>query len=262
MTTPTVVVISCFFGVPESLHIYPACPSPHTSFYFFTNFEPLCQVAHKAGWIPRFIDEAPLNNDPLVCALQSKRVKFLTCLKDKPDRINTTSDYILYVDHKLFMQDVHVQQLVRLHKQQAKESAVLIRFHESPHHKTVWDEVNAARAQERYARHMDKTVATLQECLSCATKQYKAETQIYNTGLLLYYKPQLHNIQPLLDQVYDACIQGQQPECQVWWALYVQKYRAWCQGIPFNDLQIVWMPPEQYAAMTHFLQQRKKSLKN
>jgi len=240
-------IISCYFGKPDSPHIYPA---PTFTCYFFTNFAPLCHIAKQAGWIPRFVD-TPLSADPLVSAIQSKRIKFLAFLRDKPDLL-PPSDYILYVDNKLFVQAAHVQQLVQLHKQQQNETktAVIIRFHECPEHKTLWDEVHAARAQERYARHMDKTIDTLQ--LALKSGEYTANTQIYNTGLLFYYRPMLHHIQPLLDQVYDACTQGQQPECQIWWALYAQKYREFCMGVPFSYLHIVWMHPYQYLAMSQY----------
>ena len=242
----TTIVISCFFGNPKSNHLYPAPNATNATCYFFTNSPLLCNAAIHVGWIPKFLHDAPLSNDPLVCALQSKRIKFLQDISMLPP-----SDYILYVDHKLFLLPEHVTQLVYMQKKPKEETvtegdAIIIRYHECPDHKTIWDEIHAARSQERYARYINTTVATLQSCFEC---DYKAETQIYNTGLLLFHRPQLSNVQPFLNQVYTACIQGKQPECQVWWALYVQKYRELCMGIPFKDLKIIWMPPEYFVLL-------------
>ena len=54
------------------------------------------------------------------------------------------------------------------------------------------------------------------------------------TGLIIYNNYQ--GIKPMIQNIYDKCMEHQQPECQIYWAIFCQEYQDRIKVIPFNDL--------------------------
>jgi hypothetical protein len=101
-------------------------------------------------------------------------------------------------------------------------------------------EVEAANYQERYKRNMDKTLELINNKIN--NNEITDKTEICNTGLILYIN--YYDVKNMLDDIYNTCINLQQPECQIIWAIYSQKYLDKIKLIDFhNVVKPTWQEP-------------------
>ena len=70
-------------------------------------------------------------------------------------------------------------------------------------------------------KNMNKTKQFIKNIL--LTKEYNENVRICATGLLIFINRE--NIKELLNNVYEKCIEHQQPQCQIYWSIFSQKYR-------------------------------------
>jgi hypothetical protein len=103
----------------------------------------------------------------------------------------------------------------------------------------IWDEVKAAKGQPRYADNMEKTTQFINDMIK--KNDISENVRICRTGLLVYnnYK----NILPMLNAIYNSCLELEQPECQIFWGLFSQKYSNHIMAIENKALNPDWVCP-------------------
>ena len=99
--------------------------------------------------------------------------------------------------------------------------------------KSVYDEIKAAMGQPRYVKNMDKTKNFIKDII--ATKEFNKNVRICNTGLLIFINRE--EIKELLNNVYQKCIEHEQPECQIYWSIFSQKYKDKIKEIKWSDIK-------------------------
>lgn len=213
----SIFIISCFFGKRE-INILPA-PLCHNCI-FFSNNRNYSELAREKGWIFEYVPKE-CSEDELKCSLQSKYIKFLIFLDDF-ERYRDFS-VIIYMDHSLEVLETHILQLL----DRDIKPSIIIREHENLSRNSVYEEVWEASAQERYALNMDKTVDFIRNLEGEFGK-------VCNTGLMLYSNDE--RIYPFLYDIYDTCIQLEQPCCQIFWSVFSPKYSDLIQMIPFQQI--------------------------
>jgi hypothetical protein len=63
-----------------------------------------------------------------------------------------------------------------------------------------------------------------------------------NTGII-FYNIINSAIFEMLNNIYDSCLKLEQPECQIFWALYSQTYSDYIKQVEFNDVNPLWKAP-------------------
>jgi hypothetical protein len=110
----------------------------------------------------------------------------------------------------------------------------LIIIRQTPSNKTsVYDEIKAAMGQARYVKNMDKTKIFIKNIIS--TKEFNENVRICNTGLLIFINRE--EIKELLRNVYDKCMEDEQPECQIYWSIFSQKHQNKIKEIKWTDIK-------------------------
>lgn len=195
--------------------VIPAKPDGAFKSVFFTNNRSLKREILNKGWEYIYIDKGIQNGESIDSSLQAKEVKFLQ-LDSKILDVLFNYKYIVYMDSRRITDKI--TELTTLCKK-----GILIRF--TPRVKnSIWDEVQEAKGQERYERNMGKTIQFIDEKLS---EEYSGNNRVMNTGVIVYKIDDLgvrDSILKLCDEVYSACIELDQPECQIFWCLFSQKY--------------------------------------
>ena len=223
------LIISCIFGNIYK-NIYSA---PNNNCFFFTNNNKIKETIVNKGWNYVFVD-FPIENFKL-SSIQSKYIKFLIFLKDYP-QFNKFNK-IIYFDHKINLTSNWLNKSIDLSKKYSNYSVII---RKTPKLKTkIWHEVTAAKGQPRYADTMNNTIDFIHNMIK--TKNIKANIRICRTGLLIYND--YTNIQPMLNQIYDSCVKLNQPECQIFWALFSQKYLSHIMTIENKILNPTWVCP-------------------
>jgi hypothetical protein len=226
-----ILIISCIFGKKFN-KTYKAPLDKNC--VFFTNNKALKDEIINNGWKYFYID-FELTDDSIISSLQSKYIKFLIFLKDFSE-YNKFSQ-IIYTDHKFNLLETHIDKLLIIHNNDPKK-CIIIR--KTPRKKTtIYDEINEAKIQKRYLKNMNDTILFIENKLN--TNQYSHNIRISNTGIIMYSN--VDSIIPLLDDVYNSCIKLQQPECQIFWALFSQKYSEYINQIDFNNVNPLWKCP-------------------
>ena len=226
-----VLIISCIFG-NKFKKVYPA---PFlTNCYFFSNNMMLKTEIENKGWTFIFVD-FKLSNDNITSSLQSKYIKFLIFLKDYPEFKKYKQ--ILYFDHKVFIKEDDVDALIDILNDNDKYN-IIIRKHEN-YRKNIWSEVEEAKKQERYNKNMNKTISFITKKIN--KNEISADVDICNTGLILYNN--YDEILPMLNDIYNTCIELEQPECQIIWSIYSQKYSNKIKLIQFDYVKPLWKEP-------------------
>lgn len=101
------------------------------------------------------------------------------------------------------------------------QKGILIRY-EAKFKPSIWHEVEEAKGQERYVKHMDTTIDFINAKLE---EGYCPNNRVMNTGIIAYYMDiEGKRIRSLCDEIYNACIKLKQPECQIFWCLLSQPY--------------------------------------
>ena len=219
------LVISCIFG-NEFKSVHPS-PDKKNSFFFTNNPIIKSEIINK-GWNYIYVDK-PISNDVIISSLQSKYIKFLSFLKDFPEFKNIKT--IIYFDHKENVSFYTLNEIKLLINNNSNKSLII---RQTPIIKTnINDEINAARGQPRYVKNMNKTKEFIQHIISSG--RISENVRICNTGLLIYINR--YNIEELLKNVYDKCIEHEQPECQIYWSIFSQKYKNEITEIEWNDIK-------------------------
>ena len=219
------LVISCIFG-NKFKQVLPS-PDKNNSF-FFTNNEEIKNEILSKGWNYVYVNY-PLSDDYIVSSLQSKYIKFLIFLKDFPQFKDKKK--IIYFDHKEYVTSDTLNEINILINNNLNK-ALIIR--QTPTNKTTIEhEINAAMSQLRYVKNMNKTQTYVREMIS--SKSVSENVRICNTGLLIYINR--YSIEQLLNNVYDKCIEHEQPECQIYWSIFSQKYKNEIKEINWTDIK-------------------------
>ena len=138
---------------------------------------------------------------------------------------------IIYFDHKENVSPITLNEINSLIKNNLNKSLII---RQTPTIKNnIDDEVKVAMGQQRYVVNMDKTRKFIKYMVS--SHGLCKKVRICNTGLLIYLKRE--NIQNLLKDVYEKCIEHQQPECQIYWSIFSQKYRGEIKEIKWTDIK-------------------------
>ena len=116
-----------------------------------------------------------------------------------------------------------------------EDISIVIREHENLSRKSVWDEIAEASTQERYRKHMQNTIDFIHGKVCNTTgKVCNTTGKVCNTGFIFY-----HNYECVLDmlqEIYDAGCNLQQPCCQILWSVYSPKYSQKIRMIPFREI--------------------------
>ena len=207
------LIISCIFGK----HFTYVHQSPdNENSYFFTNNNELKDEIINKGWNYVYVNKV-LSNDSIISALQSKYIKFLQFLDDFPQF--QTAKTIIYFDHSQNVSSRAIDEMKLLINKNLDKSLIIRQ--ERKNGKNVYHEVKEANKQQRYAKNMNKTKQFIKNIL--LTKEYNENVRICATGLLIFINRE--NIKELLNNVYEKCIEHQQPQCQIYWSIFSQKYR-------------------------------------
>ena len=220
-----ILLISCIFGNKfEIVH-----PSPDIkNSYFFTNNPMIETEVKNKGWNYIYVNK-PISNDSIVSALQSKYIKFLEFLKDFPQFQN--KEPIIYFDHK---ENVSVDTLseIKILINNNPNKALIIR--QTPSIKTTINhEIIEAMKQPRYKKNINKTIKFVNNMVSSGS--ISKNVRICNTGLLIYINK--YKIEKLLNNVYNKCMEHRQPECQIYWSIFSQKYKNEIKEISWTVIQ-------------------------
>jgi hypothetical protein len=245
MAEPT-IVMSCIFGKNfKKVYSVPVPIPENCLFYFFTNNPELKNEIVSKGWNYVYVD-FELSDDPIISSLQSKYIKFL--LPRHENMMPKNHDILyskffsggkcIYFDHKFNVDAKHMRTILELMTKH-NDNSVIIRT--TPRMKnTLWDEVNEAIGQHRYRKNMSKTVKLINERI--VQSKLSENVRICNTGILIYNNPK--NMEPMLKEIYDLCIELEQPECQIIWGIVSQKYEPLIKKIEWSELSPLWTEPQ------------------
>ncbi len=205
------------------ISIIPHAPKGIGYCYFYSNNKRLKTEIHSKGWLFCFVEGELSNGESIASSLLAKKVKFLQIY----DTSFSHFEHIIYMDSRRITDDI-------FNIIQRSEKGILIRY-EAKLKPSIWHEVDEAIGQERYSKHMNQTIDFINTKLN---KGYVANNRVMNTGIIAY---SMHNqgkeIQALCDEVYNACIQLKQPECQILWALLSQPYKDIIQAVEFSEIK-------------------------
>lgn len=219
-----VLIVSCIFGTQfKKVH-----QAPHKSNMFFTNNPNLKEELLSKGWNYIYV-KFPLSSNLIISSLQSKYIKFLQFLKDFPQFENF--DTIIYYDHK---ENINYHSLVEILELIFRNQDKSIIIRQTPSLKNyITDEISVAKHQPRYAKNMDKTVKFIRKMMN--TGEISNSVRICNTGLIIYIHRQ--QIAKLINDCYEKCIEHEQPECQIYWAVFSQRFKEKIHEINWTEIK-------------------------
>jgi len=200
-----------------------------------TNNQEMQPYIESAGWKYQYIP-FPLTDDRIESSLQAKYTKFMTFVSDFPEYAQFRR--ILYFDHKLRILDETVASIVAMAD---TKTPLLIRKHENESKKTIWDEVQDAMSDPRYAASMNETIALIRSRIENGLMSPTGGV-LCNTGLL-YLHDGYDEVMPLLNQLYSTCKALRQPECQILWSTFSEAFEDKIQIVPFRSVDAWWLDP-------------------
>ena len=219
------LIISCIFG-KQFKYVNPSPDNKNS--YFFTNNTELKDEIITKGWNYVYVNKV-LSDDIIISSLQSKYIKFLKFLDNFPQFQNAKT--IIYFDHKQNVSSASIDEIKLLINNNIDKSLII---RQTPQKKnSVYDEIKAAMNQPRYVKNMDKTKKFIKDII--ATKEFNTKVRICNTGLLIFINRE--EIKELLNNVYQKCIEHEQPECQIYWSIFSQKYKDKIKEIKWSDIK-------------------------
>ncbi|MDO6506836.1 hypothetical protein Q4506_08845 [Colwellia sp. 4_MG-2023] len=204
--------------------IIPQAPKDIEHCYFYSNNKRLEKEVLFKGWRFCFVESELDNGESITSSLLAKQVKFL-----QVNDINFNDfEHLIYMDSRRISDDI--ANIIRMN-----QKGILIRY-EAKFKPTIWHEVEEAKGQQRYVKHMDKTIdfinAKLEE--SC----YSPNNRVMNTGIIAYsMNINGIKIKALCNEVYEACIKLEQPECQIFWCLLSQPYMNLIEAVESTELK-------------------------
>jgi hypothetical protein len=203
--------------------IIPHAPNGIENSYFYSNNKKLKKEVLLKGWHFCFIESDLDNGESITSSLLAKKVKFLQI----DDTHFKHAEHIVYMDSRRISDDI--ADIIKLNKK-----GILLRY-EARFKPTIWHEVEDAKGQERYVRHMDKTIDFINTKLK---NGYCANNRVMNTGIIAYAMPSKgKQIKSLCDEVYNACITLKQPECQIFWCLLSQPYQDILHAVEATEIK-------------------------
>ena len=222
------LIISCLFGKQSSSYnnIHPSPDNKNS--YFFTNNKELKEEIINKGWNYVYVNIV-LSDDIIISSLQPKYIKFLQFLDDFPQFKNAKT--IIYFDHKLNVSSATIEEVNILINNNLDKSLIIRQ--KLKNQTSVYDEINEAMGQKRYAKNMDKTKKFVKDII--ASKEGDENVRICVTSFLIFINRE--GIKELLDNVYKKCIEHQQPECQIYWNIFSQKHKSKIKEIKWNDIK-------------------------
>ena len=205
------------------ISIIPQAPKGVESCYFYSNNKRLKTEVQFKGWHFCFVESGIDNGESIASSLLAKKVKFL-----QVDDANFSHfEHLIYMDSRRVTDEIS-------HIIEMNQKGVLLRY-EAKLKPSIWHEVEEAKGQERYAKHMDKTIDFIHTKLQ---KGYRANNRVMNTGILAYtMNAQGWEIRALCNEVYNACIELKQPECQILWCLLSQPYSDIIQAVESSEIK-------------------------
>ena len=196
--------------------------------YFYSNNLKLKKEVIHRGWKFCFLDNVVDYGESIESSLLAKKVKFLQ-LNDKYSDIIYNFEHLIYMDSRRISDNI--ENIIELN-----DKGILIR--NTPRNKpTVWHEVEEAKGQERYAKSMPQTIDFINTKINMG---YSADCRVMNTGVIAYNmkSPEIKNkIHSLCDEVYKACSDLAQPECQIFWCVLSQNYSEIIKQIDFENIK-------------------------
>ena len=213
--------------------IYPAVRGHYC--VFFSTSESYRSLAQARGWQFRLVKSLPVIFDYRQSSIQAKYIKFLQFFDEFPEF--AAFNRIIYFDHTIYFRRSDLNWLQCHH---ASERPALV-FHHLAEERTIWGEVEAASAQERYALGMPETIEWLRSMERDGTVQLNAKVDA--TTIISYRDPGL--IRELLDEVYAQTVRLGQPECQIIWSALSQRYSPFIQRAGWHELEPLWRVPYQ-----------------
>ena len=221
------LIISCIFG-KKFKYVHPSPDNKNS--YFFTNNKELKDEIINKGWNYVYVNKE-LSDDIILSSLQSKYIKFLKFLNDFPQFQN--SKIIIYFDHKENVSSATIDEIKLLINNNVDKSLII---RQSPKEKTSeYDEIKAAIREPRYKKNMDKTENFIKNII--ATKEFDTNVRICNTGLLIFINRE--EIKELLENVYEKCMEHEQPQCQTYWCIFSQKHKDKIKEIKWTDIKSI-----------------------
>ena len=181
------------------------------------------------GWNYVYVNKV-LTNNYVVSSLQSKYIKFLKFLDDFPEFQNAKT--IIYFDHKEIVSSSTIDEIKLLINDNLDKS-LIIRQEKWTDKTNIYQEFDTAMTQERYLTNISITKKFVKDLIS--TNEYSENVIICNTGLLIFINRE--NIKELLNKVYETCIDHGQPECQIYWNIFSQKYKDQIKEIKWTDIK-------------------------
>jgi hypothetical protein len=207
------------------ISIIPQAPSGVENCYFYSNNIKLKTEVLFKGWHFCFIESKVENGEGIASSLLAKKVKFL-----QVDNINFSQfKHIVYMDSRRVLDDITT--VIEMNHQ-----GILLRY-EAKFKPTIWHEVEEAKGQERYTKHMDETIDFIKDKLKAG---YTVDNRVMNTGIIAYFMQSTEvqvKIRSLCNEVYNACSELNQPECQIFWCLLSQRYTNIIKAVEFSDIK-------------------------
>lgn len=208
--------------------VVPEIPKNQKKCIFFTNNKKLRnEIIHK-GWEYQYLEKDVDVGESIDSSLHAKVVKFLQL---EPSMLTQLFNYqyIVYMDSRRISDNI---------KQYTDACTKGILIRNTPRLKaSVWDEVEEAKSQERYARSMEATIAFIDRSIA---QGYRHDNRVMNTGVIVYKVDDLNirkSILTLCTDVYNCCIEYDQPECQIFWCILSQKYEEIMNKVDFYQIK-------------------------
>lgn len=222
-------LISCLFGTKYTI----VHPSPdNKNCFLFTNNKNIKSEIIDKGWNYIYVN-FPLTSDYIESSLQAKYIKFLIFLKDFPEF--KKYKILIYSDHKIEIKSNAFNEINLLINKNSNKSIII---NKSPQcrnkkKKKIYDEINAAMGQDRYKKNMGLTKKFVNSLISSG--KISPNVEICSTGFLIYINRD--KIKNLINDVYNKCIEHKQPECQIYWSVFSQKYSNEIKKINWPDIK-------------------------
>lgn len=208
--------------------IIPPPPQGINNCYFYSNNIKLKKEIIAKGWFFCLLENSIHNGESIESSLLAKKVKFLQ-IDDQYSNQFYNFEHLIYMDSRRISDDI--TGIV-----QSNQKGILIRY--TPRVKpTVWHEVDEAKGQERYAKNMNKTIDFINTKIE---QGYSAENRVMNTGVIAYHMKSAEvktKIRSLCDEVYSACLELKQPECQIFWCVLSQHYIDILKPVEFSEIK-------------------------
>lgn len=225
-------IVSAFIG--DRLDRLRQSPLHKSQSFFWGNKEDFRPIVEAAGWT--FLLDSEFSDDPTderETSIRSKYFKFLAFRGgDSPSPIDGFR-YALWADAKRIpVSRADFEAFVEIDSTRSNVAPGIKIRTTPPLKETIESEIKAAMGQERYAFTMDRVRAVIDREVAAGLAENSI--RICNTGLILYdlANPQVRELNAL---IYAATMETANPECQIFFSLFRQRYRQdLVQVVPYE----------------------------